>query len=261
MPFTIKAVVFDWAGTLIDFGSRAPVHAFINAFAGFGIEISEAEARAPMGLPKRDHISAILESKAVALQWRRLHGEADSASIDALYHAYLPLNEKMAADHAELIPGVLETVRWLRARNIGIATTTGYSRSIMDKVLPRVLEQGFSPEVVVCADDVLVGRPSPLCVYKCMVELGIHPVGAVMKVDDTPAGLGEGVSAGCVNVGVALSGNGIGKSVDDLKAMAADELRKLKQLAADDLRMAGADHVIDTVADLPALIERLETER
>ena len=261
MPIAIKAVVFDWAGTLIDFGSRAPVHAFIDAFAPFGIEISEAEARAPMGLPKRDHIQAILESKSVALQWRRLHGETGPASIDALYDAYLPLNEKMAVDHAELIPGVLDTLHWLRDRDIRIATTTGYSRSIMNRVIPRVLEQGFSPEIVVCADDVLVGRPSPLCIYKCMVELGVHPVGTVMKVDDTPSGLGEGVSAGCVNVGVALSGNCIGRSVDEIEAMSADELHELKHAAADELRMAGADHVIETVADLPALIDRLETQR
>jgi phosphonoacetaldehyde hydrolase len=52
----LKAVVFDWAGTTVDFRSRAPVLAFVRTFQQFGIDLSEAEARGPMGLAKRDHL-------------------------------------------------------------------------------------------------------------------------------------------------------------------------------------------------------------
>ncbi|HEY2255245.1 MAG TPA: phosphonoacetaldehyde hydrolase, partial [Variovorax sp.] len=56
---TLQAVVFDWAGTIIDFGSCAPMGAFVNLFEQFGVGITIAEAREPMGLPKWDHIKAL----------------------------------------------------------------------------------------------------------------------------------------------------------------------------------------------------------
>ncbi|HEX8374734.1 MAG TPA: hypothetical protein VF606_06100 [Geminicoccaceae bacterium] len=40
-PFRhVKAVVLDWAGTVVDFGSRAPTGAFVEVFGQFGVELS-----------------------------------------------------------------------------------------------------------------------------------------------------------------------------------------------------------------------------
>ena len=39
----VKAVIFDWAGTVVDYGSLAPMGAFVETFAEFGVEISPAE--------------------------------------------------------------------------------------------------------------------------------------------------------------------------------------------------------------------------
>ena len=33
----LKAVILDWAGTVLDHGSRAPMGAFVKAFAAFGV--------------------------------------------------------------------------------------------------------------------------------------------------------------------------------------------------------------------------------
>ncbi len=65
-----------------------------------------------------------------------------------------------------------------------------------------------------------------------------------------------------MTVGVALSGNAVGRTPpDDLAAMTPPaEVDRLRQHATRILTAAGADHVIDTVADLPALIDRLEAE-
>lgn len=41
----IKAVVFGWAGTMIDFGSIATMAIFVEAFGRFGITVSVADAR------------------------------------------------------------------------------------------------------------------------------------------------------------------------------------------------------------------------
>jgi phosphonoacetaldehyde hydrolase len=35
----VKAVIFDWAGTIVDYGSLAPMGAFVETFAEFGVAI------------------------------------------------------------------------------------------------------------------------------------------------------------------------------------------------------------------------------
>lgn len=254
-----KAVVFDWAGTMIDFGSFAPMGAFVEAFAQFGVEISIAQARGPMGMAKRDHIRTLLNEAAVAEAWEQARGaRPDDADIDAIYQVFVPMNEAVAPRYATLVPGAGDAVAALRARGLKIGSTTGYVRSIMQRILPVAAAQGYKPDNLVCADDVAEGRPAPLGMYKCFVDLAVYPPEAVIKVDDTEPGIGEGKAAGCVTVGVALSGNHVGLTAEDLAALPADAVASLRQAAAVKLRAAGADHVIDTVADLPGLIARLE---
>ena len=255
----IKAVVFDWAGTMIDFGSFAPMGAFVAAFREFGIDVSIEEARAPMGKAKRDHITAMMTTEPVSGLWRERFGHPPGdKDIDRVYDVFVPMNEKVAADYATLVPGALETIAYLKARDIRIGSTTGYTRSIMAHVLPVAARQGYEPENLVCADDLPEGRPTPLGMYKCFVDLGVYPPSSVIKVDDTEPGIGEGVAAGCVTVGVALSGNYVGKTPAELACLPSDEISALREAAAAKLRAAGADHVIDTVGDLPNLIETIE---
>jgi len=256
---TFKAVVFDWAGTTIDFGSFAPMGVFVEAFRRFGIETTIEEARGPMGAPKWDHIDAMMRLPSVAEQWAAKHGAAPTrADVDEVYAVFVPMNEEVVANYADLVPGTRETVDWLRARGMKIGSTTGYTRSIMERVLPLAAAQGYAPDNLVCADDLSEGRPGPLMMYQCFVDLVVHPPSAVIKVDDTEPGIAEGVAAGCVTVGVALSGNAVGRRPDELAALPAAEIALLREAATERLKAAGADHVIDTVADLPALIERLE---
>ena len=35
----LRALVFDWAGTVVDHGSLAPMGAFVETFGEFGVEI------------------------------------------------------------------------------------------------------------------------------------------------------------------------------------------------------------------------------
>jgi phosphonoacetaldehyde hydrolase len=253
-----KAVVFDWAGTMVDFGSFAPMAVFVKAFGEFGVEVSIDEARAPMGAPKRDHIEAMLQAPRIAEAWAARHGHAPGAAdVDAVYQRFVPMNEEVVADYATLVPGAGEAVARLRARGLKIGSTTGYTRSIMERVLPVAAAQGYAPDNLVCADDLAEGRPGPLGMYQCFIDLVVHPPAAVVKVDDTAPGIAEGVAAGCPTVGVTLSGIYVGKTPQELQAMAPGEVAALRARAEARLRAAGADHVIDTVADLPALLERL----
>lgn len=254
-----KAVVFDWAGTMIDFGSFAPMGVFVKAFEKFGITATIEQARAPMGKPKWDHIRAMMDDPDIATQWSAKYGHAPTdTDVDKVYEIFVPMNEEVVADFADLVPGAADVVRNLRAKGIKIGSTTGYTRSIMERVLPRAAEQGYVPDNLICADDLPEGRPGPLGMYQCFVDLVAYPPAAVIKVDDTEPGIAEGVAAGCVTVGLALSGNYAGKTPEELAALSETEVDRLRRQATIKLKEAGADHVIDTVADLPALIEKLE---
>jgi phosphonoacetaldehyde hydrolase len=255
----VKAVVFDWAGTTIDFGSRAPMGVFIEVFRQFGIEISVAQARGPMGLPKLDHIRQLGKLEPVRTQWRAAHGgEFDDAAAQRIYEVFIPLNTRVVVDYATLVPGAAETVHTLRQQGIRIGSTTGYTRKIMEPVLPLAAEQGYAPDNLVCAEDLWAGRPTPVMMWKCFLDLQIENPASVVKVDDTGVGLAEGISAGAWTVGVTLSGNEVGLSEKELAALSEQRRSAMNDRAREKLAAAGAHYVIDTIADLSFALDQIE---
>ena len=255
----VKAVIFDWSGTVVDFGSRAPAAAFVEVFREFGVELTVPEARGPMGLAKRDHIRALGRIPRVDAAWREAHGRAiDDAEVDRIHAAFEPLTARVAARHASLVPGAAEAAAELRRRGIRIGSTTGYTRPIMERVLPLAAKQGFAPDNLVCAGDLPAGRPTPLMMYQCFVALGVWPAAAVVKVDDTAPGIEEATAAGSWAVGVAMSGNAVGLAPEELARLDAGEKARLREGAAAELRAAGAHYVIDTVADLLPVVEMID---
>ena len=212
-----------------------------------------------MGIPKRDHIAAMLQMPRIAAAFESRFGHAATTDdIDRLYEIFTPLNEAVAAEYATLIPGAVETINYLRANNIKVGSTTGYGRSVMEKILPLASAAGYSPDNIVCGDDLSEGRPGPLMMYRCFADLGVYPPETVIKVDDTTPGIAEGKAVGCITVGISLSGNYVGLDEQTLSALPEDKRTQLNDDAAKKLRDAGADHVIDSVLALPDLIETLK---
>ncbi len=163
-----------------------------------------------------------------------------------------------AADCAELIPGAADMAASLRAKGIKIGSTTGYTRPMMTDILPRAADQGYAPDTVVCAGETPEGRPSPLMLWKALAEIGAWPASAVVKIDDAAVGIGEGRAAGTWTVGVAASGNGVGLSLEALNALSLSEREARIEAAAADLRAAGADYVVASVADLGPILAEIE---
>ena len=257
---TIQAVVFDWAGTIVDFGSLAPMGAFVRLFANHGVTTSIAQARVPMGLPKLAHIQAMGAMPEIATQWQAAKGHAfNSADAQALLQEFEPMSAASAMEHSDFIPGFLDTYALLQARGIGVATTTGYTRKIMTPLIAKAAAAGFAPARVICCDDVAQSRPSPLGMQECMQTLGLtDKSSSVVKVDDTVPGLQEGLNAGCWTVGVAASGNALGWSWDQWVQASEDEREHALPDAYRTLRDAGAHEVIDSVADLPKALAAIE---
>lgn len=255
----ILAVVFDWAGTMVDFGSRAPVAAFIETFAAFGVEVTEAEVRAEMGLSKRDHIAALMAEPRIAAAWERARGTPPAdADVDRALERFEPLSATVAARHAGLVPGARGVLAVLRDRGIRVGSTTGYTRAIMEGVTAAAAAQGYEPDCLVCAGDLAAGRPTPLMMYRCFADLGVWEPWRVVKVDDTAPGIAEGVAAGSWAVGCALSGNAAGLPAEELARKRRDAVEAIRERAAASLRAAGAHAVIDSVADLIPALDRIE---
>ena len=118
---------------------------------------------------------------------------------------------------AELIPGTLEAVAALRAQGIRIGTTTGYFTEALELVIEEAARQGYIADSNVCVSQVRAGRPEPWMLIQNMVNLGIYPPAAVVKVDDTPPGIAEGLNAGAWAIGLAKTGNEVGLSLEELQ--------------------------------------------
>ncbi|MEJ1160396.1 phosphonoacetaldehyde hydrolase [Prosthecomicrobium sp. N25] len=255
----LKAVVFDWAGTIVDYGSRAPMGAFVQVFASFGVEITIAEARRPMGLPKWDHIDALLRDPSIAARWQAARGGMPTREdVDRIHAVFVPLNARVVTDYADLIPGALETVAACRARGLKIGSTTGYTREIMERLVPVAAAAGYAPDNLVCAGDLPAGRPTPLMMYRTFADLGVYPPSAVVKVDDTEPGIAEGLAAGCWTVGVALSGNAMGLSREEVEALPEAEYERRLARARAELDRSGAHVIIDSVEDLVPVLDLFE---
>ena len=72
--FGDEAVIFDWAGTTVDYGCFAPVQAFMETFKAAGVEPTMEETRKPMGMLKIDHIRTMLHMERIEAEWERVHG-------------------------------------------------------------------------------------------------------------------------------------------------------------------------------------------
>jgi phosphonoacetaldehyde hydrolase len=247
----LETIIFDLAGTLVDFGSQAPVRALKQLFADDGIHISDAEAREPMGSEKRDHISRLLEMPAVQAQWQAIHGRpSGETDIDRLYQAFAPLQLAAIHDSLDLIPGTREVLQQLPGLDLHYAFNTGYSRDMAQPVLQTLQEAGLQPASVVCGPEVPRSRPAPHMALRNLIESGASAVHNCVKVDDSESGIEEGRNAGMWTVGVAVSGNSLGLSLAEWQLLSDDEQAERRQQATKRLREAGAHHVIDSVAEL-----------
>ncbi len=259
----VQAVIFDWAGTIVDFGSFAPTLVLIQAFSEAGVDVTLAEARVPMGLPKWDHIQALGRIPAVAERWERRHGRPmTSDDVDSLYARFMPLQLEHIAPYSQVIPGAVAVIDALREQGIATGSTSGYPREVMNRLEACAREQGLVLDHAVAGDDLKPGgRPGPWMALSNVIELGVTDVAACVKVDDTEPGILEGRRAGMWTVGVALSGNEVGLSQEELDALAGPERAERRKRAVERLQGWGAHYVVDTVADLPSVLADIEHRR
>ena len=93
-------------------------------------------------------------------------------------------------------------------------------------------------------------------VYRNLDLLDAWPIESVIKVDDTASGVGEGLNAGCWAVGVARYSNYMNiNTLDEEATLSKQDLQQRLEKTREILRKAGAHYVIDSLADIEAVIQ------
>ena len=209
-----------------------------------------------MGLEKRDHIAALAAIERVAEAWRSVHGrEITEADIDALYHAFVPLLFATLRDYSAVIDGVVDTVRGLRERGIKVGASTGYFQEAADIVETAAADHGYVPDVTISASAVPAGRPAPWMIYRLMERVQVYPPRRVVNVGDTVVDMAASANAGVWSVGVSRTGNLCGLSQPEFARLKDEDGAGLVAAARRSLLAAGAHYVVESVAELPPVID------
>ncbi|MDN6874917.1 phosphonoacetaldehyde hydrolase [Pseudomonas citronellolis] len=254
-PKQLQAVVLDWAGTVVDFGSFAPTQIFVEAFAEFGVQVSLEEARGPMGMGKWDHIRTLCDIPAIAERYKAKFGRTPTDDdVTAIYERFMPLQIEKIAEHSALIPGALDAIAELRKGGLKIGSCSGYPAVVMEKVVKLAATNGYVADHVVATDEVPNGRPHPAQALANVIALGIDDVAACVKVDDTWPGILEGRRAGMWTVALTCSGNALGLTYEQYKALPQDKLEQERRRIGQMFEGSRPHYLIDTIAELPAVV-------
>ena len=223
----IKLVVFDLAGTVIEDAGQVPA-AFTTALRNHEIEIASDSLREMRGASKREVIQSFVERRTGGSKAEVL------AHTESIYNSFRStLAGIYEKDGVREIAGATEAFTWLQQRGVRVALNTGFDRTITALLLKSMQWNEDLINVVVCGDDVALGRPAPYLIFRAMEMSGITGIHEVTTVGDTILDLQAGQNAGVrYNIGV-LSG-----------AHAREQLEREPHT-----------HLLSSVAMLPALWE------
>ncbi|OMC38107.1 haloacid dehalogenase [Mycobacterium sp. GA-1841] len=224
---SVQLVVFDMAGTTVE-DSGLVQQAFLMADDHAGLSGTPAE--------RDDMLRYVTETMGQSKieVFRHLSGgneEQAQAANKAFEAGYAGL---VAQGRCSEIPGATTVIANLRGRGIKAALTTGFAHETQQAIIDT-LGWNEVADIVLCPGDGLRGRPYPDMPLAALIRTGTDSVREMVVVGDTASDVLSGVRAGAL----AVVGVRTGAHHDD------------------QLRAAGATHVIDSVADLPALLDTL----
>ena len=216
----VRLVAFDMAGTTVDDGG-AVYCALQAALEEAGLTVPLSAVDAVMGLAKPEALRRLIVDEERPDLLERL---------DAIHESFVERMKRLyrAAPSVREVPGTSALFERLGRSGIVCALDTGFSRDIAQVLIDRF---GWNDLPSVTSDEVARGRPHPDMIHKLMETVGLTDPRQVAKVGDTPSDLLEGAGAGCGwNIGVTRGSH-----------------------TREQLQPYPHTHLIETVADLPAL--------
>jgi HAD superfamily hydrolase (TIGR01509 family) len=180
-------VLFDWDGTIVDTRSAllAAWHDVTTATLGRRFPVTADEQRWAFARRGAETFPELSDDPAV---------------VAALIAGFTPAYQRHAAA-VTAFPGVRHLLARLRAAGCatGVITSKTSDRFTLDAERTAL---GGGWQVVVCAEDVVRGKPDPEPVETALRRLGARPPEAVL-VGDSPADMVAAVAAGTRAIGVA----------------------------------------------------------
>jgi len=222
------------------------------------VQIKVEHARGPMGLMKKDHLRSIAFHPEVKSAWEVVHGQpVTEADVDQMFADFVPMQMDCLAEYAQVIPGVPSMVESFHRAGMKIGSTTGYTREMMEVLVPAACANGYCPDAWVSATDVPAGRPYPWMAYQNIIQLGVFPMEACVKIGDTLVDIEEGLNAGMWTVGLTLTGNMLGLTEAEAKALPQKVLDVKRKAIAEQFYKAGAHFVADGLADCLDVVKEI----
>ncbi|MEV4254990.1 HAD family phosphatase [Spirillospora sp. NPDC049652] len=185
----LGAAVFDLDGTLIDTEPRSRLM-WARLFDAHGAPHDEAVLASFAGRRGRE---ALVD---------HLH-LFPGRTVEELFHEVLGHYDDPDLPVPEPVPGAVELVRALHALDVPIAVVTSGLRGYAHGLLAELGVDGLL-DMVVTADDVVVGKPHPEGFLAAARGLGVPPAEAV-AFEDAPAGVAAARDAGMTVVGITTT--------------------------------------------------------
>lgn len=255
----IEAVIFDWAGTTVDYGCFAPVRAFIEVFEEYGISPTIDETRKPMGMLKWDHIKTMMSMPRINKLWvEKYNRDFTDKDIDEMHDKFTDKLMGILHNCANPKPYVVETMNKLREKNIKIGSTTGYTDEMMSIVTKVAKEQGYEPDCWFSPNSTNnIGRPYPFMVFKNMEALKVSSIKNVIKVGDTISDILEGKNAGVLTVGIVEGSSEMALNEEEYDTLSNEEKSYKINEITERYKEAGVDFVIRNMNELIELIDSI----
>jgi phosphonoacetaldehyde hydrolase len=261
-PKSVKAIIFDGAGTIVDPFVFAPTKAFQHLFKQKGITISTGNIRESMGKYKRDHNIDLLNKPLVQQAWKRQYGrDPTHIDIDELNNKFYHTQIETLKKYGKEIHGTsIRLNKMQQMYNLKYGITTGFTRAMLDTILEANPELNKLISSSSTSDEVSKGRPAPYMIYQNLEKLRITDPAEVINVDDTIYGLNSSSYAGCWSVGVAGHSNLIGASLEepeDFHDLTKQAQENLVDVSMRDLGRANPHFVINDLDQMPKVIEKI----
>jgi phosphonatase-like hydrolase len=223
----VRLVVFDMAGTTVH-DDGLVLECFVAAAEAVGLEATREELNERMGLSKLQVFDELSK--------RQLGRTREAEALrDQGYDAFRRILEaSYERGGVSGVSGAEGVFRWLHDRDVLVALNTGFYRRVTEIIVDK-LGWKSAVDAVVCVEDVVEGRPAPYMIHEAMQRCRVHSVNEVIAVGDTPSDMIAGINSGALGVIGVTSGAHTGAS----------------------LRRYPATHIVESVRDLPAIIERL----
>lgn len=252
-----KVILFDWAGTIVDFGSKVPEKVFHDTFDKEDIYFTGEQIRSFMGMNKRDHIRELffldgtIDRLKQEKKWQTMD---DEAIVDAFYDAFNITLLNTLKQTKEMIPGADALLKWLHQNGYKTGSSTGYNREMLSATKENLVGRFELPQVDVAADDVAHGRPEPDMLFAALEKLSAKPDEAI-SVGDTLADCETAKRAGIPFIGVIEGSSLFGVSLEDFDTMSEEAKAAARTRTRAQYFEAGATDVIQRIGDLQHWLE------